>query len=87
MPGDDFASLQQIDIINKIKLEVTDQGIGEISYTGSGMGNMTIVFKLNKDNALDSVKNIIHEVYPEARYRIEPEISNHLRSDHRGNSR
>ena len=73
--GDDFASSEEMETINRIAFQITDQKIGAIISTGSGMGRMTIIFKLNKGKSLESVKNIVHEVYPKAGYRIEPEVS------------
>jgi hypothetical protein len=78
LSGDDFASLDEIRVINRIGAKVESQGIGEVVRTGSGMGNMTIVFKLHKEKSLGSIKDIVHEVYPKAAYRIEPEIDEPL---------
>ena len=70
--GDDFASQQDFATINKIKARVAARGIADVLSTGSGMGYITMVFKLHKENPLDSIKDIVREVYPEAAYRIEP---------------
>jgi len=70
-PGDDFASRQDIRIIDRIKMQITKEGIGQVLRTGSGMGYMSMVFKPKDENSLDSLKKIVQELYPEARYRIE----------------
>jgi hypothetical protein len=76
LSGDDFASQQDLATINNIRVQLENKGIAKVLSTGSGMGYMTIIFRLDKDNSLDSIKNIVKEVYPEAAYRIEPvEIS------------
>jgi len=76
LSGDDFASRQDLATISSIKVQLVDKRIAEVLSTGSGMGYMTIIFRLNRDNSLNSIKNVVQEVYPEAAYRIEPvEIS------------
>lgn len=75
LSGDDFASLDEMEILNRVKRLVVSRGIGEVMNTGSGMGYMTFAFRLQKDGSLDSVRDIVHEVYPRAGYRIEPMIA------------
>jgi len=70
-PGDDFASRHDILTIDWIKTQITKEGIGEVLRIGSGMGYMSMVFKPKDGSSLDSLKKIVLELYPEARYRIE----------------
>ncbi|MEJ2688991.1 MAG: hypothetical protein P8130_03395 [Deltaproteobacteria bacterium] len=74
LSGDDFASVDEMKVLNRIRAKVESRDIGEVISSGSGMGNMTMVFKLHKDKSLEDLKDIVLEVYPKAAYRIEPEI-------------
>ena len=71
LPGDDFASPEDLDRRNAIAAAVVEQGVGEVMSTGSGMGSMRIVVRMMPDASTATLMNIIRDIYPEARYRIE----------------
>ena len=73
LPGDDFASIQELEDINRIKERIIRQAAGEIIYTGSGMGTITILLKVHNQESLKNIDAIIRQEYPHARYFIVPD--------------
>lgn len=70
LPGDDFASIRELENINRIEERIARQAAGEIIYTGSGMGTITILLKVHDRESLKIINAIIREEYPNAEYFI-----------------
>jgi len=49
------------------------QGAGKPLSTGSGMGNMVLVVNINREETLSTIKGVIRDNYPSAKYKIVPE--------------
>jgi len=71
LPGDDFASPEDLDRRNAVAAAIAEGGHGEVMSTGSGMGSMKIVVRTKRDEEISAIKSIMRKLYPEARYRIE----------------
>ena len=73
LPGDDFASPADLDQLYTLKEIIIKQGVGKPVSTGSGMGNMVLVVNVNSEERLNTIKDIIHDNFPSAKYKIVPE--------------
>ncbi len=71
MPGDDFASIDDLDILKKIQNKIVAMNAGKILSTGSGMGTMAISVQIDEKESVGSIKKIIQDIFPEAKYSIE----------------
>jgi hypothetical protein len=71
LPGDDFASGKDLEMRDAIAAAIIRGGHGKIMRTGSGMGFMDIAVRLESGEEINSVKRILREISPSARYRIE----------------
>ena len=61
-PGDDFASMQDMAIMDKIVNRIRDRGVGTVIRTGTGMGWMDILIQVeNKDSAIPKLNAIIND--------------------------
>jgi hypothetical protein len=70
-PGDDFATKQQIETRDKIKALISEQHIGQVIQSGSGMGWMDIVIEVeDKNQARRKIEKIIKEASPDAKFTI-----------------
>jgi len=72
LPGDDFASIPELENIGRIKERIIRQAAGEVISTGSGMGTITILLKVHNRESLKVIDAIIRQEYPSARYFIVP---------------
>jgi hypothetical protein len=72
-PGDDPASIQELEIIDRIKERIASQGVGEVVSTGSGMGTITILLQVHDQETLKITDAIIQQEYPHARYVMVPD--------------
>ncbi len=71
-PGDDFASLHDLAIRDKIGQLIRERGVGKIIRTGTGMGWMDILIEVkDKDIAIPKLKSIIKETRSELNFAIE----------------
>jgi len=68
LPGDDFASISEIENINRLKERIIQQAAGKVIYTGSGMGTITILLMVHNQESLRIINAIIRQEYPDARY-------------------
>ena len=73
LPGDDFASAVELEKLQTLKEMILKQGAGKPVGTGSGMGNMVLIVNINSEEAMSTIKGIIDDNYPFAKYKIEPE--------------
>jgi hypothetical protein len=73
LPGDDFASAVDLQQLQIIKETIVKEGVGKPIGTGSGMGNMVLIVNINTEEAMRTLKHIIHDNYPSAKYKIVPE--------------
>jgi hypothetical protein len=73
LPGDDFASVADLEQLQTLKEIIVKQGVGKPVSTGSGMGNMVLVVNVNREETLSTIKDIIRDNYPAAKYKIVPE--------------
>jgi hypothetical protein len=73
LPGDDFASVQDLENINRIKKRIVSQAAGKIIYTGSGMGSITVLLKVPNRESLRIIDAIIRQEYPNAKYFMVPD--------------
>ena len=72
LPGDDFASRQDLAIRDKIGDLIRERGVGKIMRAGTGMGWMDIFIEVeNKDNATPKLEAIIKETEPAIIFTIE----------------
>ena len=71
-PGDDFASLQDLAIRDKIGELIRERGVGKIMRSGTGMGWMDIIIEVkDKDIAIPKLESIIKETGSELDFVIE----------------
>jgi hypothetical protein len=71
-PGDDFASLQDLAVRDKIGELIRERGVGKIMRSGTGMGWMDIIVKVeDKDIAIPKLESIIKETGSELHFAIE----------------
>jgi hypothetical protein len=71
-PGDDFASLQDLAIRDKIGELIRERGVGKIMRSGTGMGWMDIIIEVkDKDIAIPKLESIIKETGSELNFVIE----------------
>ena len=71
-PGDDFASKQDIETRNKIRNFISERKVGTIISTGTGMGWMDIVVKVeDKQAARSAMIEIMHKAAPAQKFTIE----------------
>jgi len=71
-PGDDFASLQDLAIRDKIAQLIREKEVGKIIRAGTGMGWMDILIQVkDKDIAMPKLKSIIKETGSELNFTIE----------------
>ena len=71
-PGDDFASLQDLAIRDKIGELIAERGVGKIMRSGTGMGWMDIIIEVkDKDIAIPELESIIKETGSKLDYTIE----------------
>ena len=71
-PGDDFASLQDLAVRDKIGELIGERGVGKIMRSGTGMGWMDIIVKVeDKDIAIPKLESIIKETGSELNFVIE----------------
>jgi hypothetical protein len=73
LPGDDLASVQDLENINRIKERIVSQAAGKIIYTGSGMGTITVLLKVPNRESLKIIHAIIRQEYPNAKYFMVPD--------------
>ena len=73
LPGDDFASIPELENISRIKERIIRQAAGAVISTGSGMGTITILLKVHDPESLPIIDAIIRQEYPNARYIIVPD--------------
>jgi hypothetical protein len=70
-PGDDFASLQDLEIRDKIARTIEEKGIGTVTRVGTGMGTMEIVVKVEQqETARSAIEAIIREIAPDTKSTI-----------------
>jgi hypothetical protein len=74
LPGDDFASMQELENISRIKERIMRQAVGEVISTGSGMGTITILLKIRNRESLQVIDTIIRQAYPNAKYIMVPDL-------------
>lgn len=71
-PGDDFASLQDLAIRDKIGGLIRERGVGKIMRSGTGMGWMDVIIEVkDKDIAIPELESIIKETGSKLDYTIE----------------
>ena len=70
LPGDDIGSPEHVAVLNRLKASIQKSSAGEIVSSGFGMGNMEIVLSIEGAGSINTIKKIIIDNYPEARYRI-----------------
>lgn len=73
LPGDDFASAVDLQQLQIIKEAILKEGVGKPIGIGSGMGNMFLIVNINTDEAMRTLRHIINDNYPSAKYKIVPE--------------
>jgi len=73
LPGDDFASIPELENISRIKERIIGQAAGQVISTGSGMGTITILLKVHNQESLQIIDAIIRQEYPNANYFIVPD--------------
>lgn len=71
LPGDDFATMDDLAVLNQIKARIVDKKLGDVVSTGAGIGKMEIVLKVGSENFLVPMQKIISEVAPESSFSIE----------------
>jgi hypothetical protein len=71
LPGDDFASTEELEKRDAIAAAIDESGHGEVRSAGSGMGSMEVVIRLKSEDDINALKVILTRIYPEAHYRIE----------------
>ena len=70
-PGDDFASLQRLEIRDKIVRTIEERGIGAVTRVGTGMGTMEIVVKVEQqETARSGIEAIIRQIAPDMKSTI-----------------
>jgi hypothetical protein len=70
-PGDDFASLQELEIRDKIARTIEERGIGTVTSVGTGMGTMEIVVKVEQQKtARSGIEAITREIAPDMKSTI-----------------
>jgi len=71
-PGDDFASIQDIETRNKIESLISERKVGKTIRVGTGMGWMDIAVEVkDKQVAQSSIAEIMHIVAPTRKFTIE----------------
>jgi hypothetical protein len=71
-PGDDFASIPDIETRNKIESLIIERKVGKIIRVGTGMGWMDIAVEVkDKQVAQSSIAEIMHIVAPTRKFTIE----------------
>jgi hypothetical protein len=70
--GDDFAARQDLVIRDQVAQHIVDSGVGKLVRTGTGMGWMDIVIKVqNKERARRKLIAILKRIAPGFRLTIE----------------
>lgn len=70
-PGDDFASKQDLEIRDKIEKRLSENGLGKIVQSGTGMGWMDIIVDVkDKDSARSEIEGIIRKISPNSKFEI-----------------
>jgi len=70
-PGDDFATKQQLETRDKIKVLISERHIGQVIQSGSGMGWMDIVIEVeDKNQVRKKIEKIIKDASPDAKFTI-----------------
>jgi hypothetical protein len=86
LPGDDFASIEELKKISRIKNRIIGRMAGEDIHIGSGMGTLTLLLTIHSRKSLGIIEKIIREEYPGARYFIAPDRNESGDLDLRENS-
>jgi hypothetical protein len=86
LPGDDFASIEELKKISRIKKRIIGRQAGEDIHIGSGMGTMTLLLTIHSRKSLGVIEEIIREEYPGARYLITPDRNDSGNLERRENS-
>jgi hypothetical protein len=73
-PGDDPASKQDLALRDKIERRLMEKKVGKIVRTGTGMGWMDIVLKVNDpDSAQSEIEAVMKAIAPDAKFGIQTE--------------
>ncbi len=71
-PGDDLASRQELEIRDRISQRIVQEGIGKIIRSGTGMGWMDLVVRVeDRESARREIDQIVRELSPDASYSIQ----------------
>jgi len=73
-PGDDMASKQDLELRDKVEQHIVKKQIGKIVRSGTGMGWMDILVKVNDQNrARPEIEAIVNAMAPDANFTIQAE--------------
>lgn len=71
-PGDDFASKQDLEVRDIIGNLISENKVGKIVRTGTGMGWMDIGVEVeDKDRARTEIEGIVKNISPNSKFTIE----------------
>ena len=71
LPGDDIGGQEYQTILSALRDTIFSKKAGDVISSGFGMGSMEIVVAIDGDESIGSIRKIVSEVYPKAKYRIE----------------
>jgi hypothetical protein len=71
LPGDEIGAPEYQELLNALQAEIVSSKVGDILSSGYGMGTMEIVVATNGEESEATIRRIIGDVYPKAKYKIE----------------
>jgi len=72
LPGDDFASVEDVEKRNQIQRLIHKRGIGEVIVAGTGMGMMDITMTvLDRNSYQKAIGAVVSEILPGTKFSIE----------------
>lgn len=70
LPGDDIGSQEDQVVLDALREAVVERKAGDIVSSGFGMGTMEIVVAIDSGETVESLRRIVGDVSPGAKYRI-----------------